>query len=165
MAVLYVLCGVPGSGKSTFARDFKRNGNIVHISRDEIRFSILEDGDSYFAHEDEVTEIFWDTINKNLAAGVSVIADQTSLNFRSRCWLLDHIHVPCTKMAIYMDIPFSVCKERNAQRTGLQRVPDSKLRGMFNAFTLPVIEEGFDYIGRVGQDNILWIEDSKVGDE
>lgn len=161
MAILYVMCGTPGSGKSTFAKSFVRNNNTIHVSRDEIRFSLLEEGDSYFAHEDEVTDIFWHTINKNLAAGVNVIADQTSLNFRSRLYLLDHITVPCTKFAIYMDVPFSVCKQRNAQRKGLTCVPEDKLRGMFHAFTIPRLEEGFDYIGRVGEDNVLIVEEKK----
>ena len=61
MATLYVLCGIPGSGKSHFCKNHK--DDAVHVSRDAIRFALLEDDDDYFAHEDEVYEIFWEKIN------------------------------------------------------------------------------------------------------
>ena len=63
MKVLYLLCGPSGSGKSTFAKleDSKRKlvgENCLIISRDIIRFSLLKDGEDYFAHEKEVFNIF-----------------------------------------------------------------------------------------------------------
>ena len=50
---LYILCGPSGSGKSTWAHNFMieedRNGHDVRIvSRDEIRLSMLKDGDAYY---------------------------------------------------------------------------------------------------------------------
>ena len=55
-----MLCGVPGSGKSTWAREqvVKLDGKGIIISRDVIRFSMLGDNDAYFAHEDEVFDEF-----------------------------------------------------------------------------------------------------------
>ena len=159
MANLYVMCGAPGSGKSTFAKSLAKNRHALHVSRDIIRFSLLKNGESYFSHESEVTDIFWNTINKALAAGQNVIADQTSLNYRSRLYLLDHISVPCKKYAIYMDVPYRVCRERNARRVGITCVPEDKLRGMFNSFTIPSLKEGFDVIASVGEDNKLIIEE------
>lgn len=144
MATLYVVCGIPGSGKSHYCREHKKDG--VHVSRDAIRFALLEDGENYFAHEDEVYEIFWNKINKELAAGRDVYADQTSLSAKPRHWLLSHISVPCFKVAIVMDTPLDVCLERNSKRTGRERVPAATIKNMYNSFTLPTEEEGFDKI-------------------
>ena len=61
MAILYIMCGVPGSGKSTWAREHLTD-NDVYVSRDDIRFSFLKEGDDYFSKEDMV----WDTIVKSI---------------------------------------------------------------------------------------------------
>ena len=63
--ILYISCGVPGSGKSTFLNKTKGEEEVV-ISRDEIRFSLLKEGEAYFAHEEEVFRIFCNTIAENI---------------------------------------------------------------------------------------------------
>ena len=52
MPTLYVMSGMPGSGKTHYCKEHKNDG--IHVSRDAIRFALLEDGDNYFAHENEV---------------------------------------------------------------------------------------------------------------
>lgn len=144
MATLYVMCGIPGSGKSYYCKKHVKDG--VHVSRDTIRFALLENDDNYFAHENEVYEIFWEKINKELAAGHNVYADQTSLTPNSRGWLLAHIKVPCEKVAIVMNVPFETCLERNDAREGREKVPAKSMLGMYDSFSFPTIDEGFDKI-------------------
>ena len=67
MANLYLMCGVPGAGKSTFIKKRTRLDHAVVVSRDAIRFSIVKPDEEYFSHEDEVVKIFWEQINKALA--------------------------------------------------------------------------------------------------
>ena len=50
---LYLMMGVAGSGKSTYAKNILKDGDI-YISRDEIRYSLLTEEDDYFAKENEV---------------------------------------------------------------------------------------------------------------
>ena len=54
---VWILSGVPGSGKTTWVKEqiAKRGG--VHCSRDEVRFAMLKDGEDYFAHENALQEI------------------------------------------------------------------------------------------------------------
>ena len=144
MATLYVMCGVPGSGKTTYCEN--ELSDIIHVSRDDIRFRLLKPGESYFAHEKEVTDCFWSTINEYLNKGCDVIADQTSLTKGARKKLLTHITVPCEKIAVVMMTPLEVCKERNSQRVGARNVPESTLESMWEDFTIPTYEEGFDII-------------------
>ena len=99
MANLYMMMGLPGSGKTTFAHTYFKNQlgpPPVYISRDEIRFGILEKynidtEDEYFAHEVEVYEKFCNQIILYLKKGYDVIADATHLNNASRWKLINRI--------------------------------------------------------------------------
>ena len=51
---VWLLSGIPGSGKTSWAKKRIEEHGGIHCSRDEIRFSVLEDDEDYFAHEDEV---------------------------------------------------------------------------------------------------------------
>ena len=50
MSKLYLMAEAPGSGKTYWATHHLTE-NDKYISRDEIRFSMLEDKDDYFARE------------------------------------------------------------------------------------------------------------------
>lgn len=91
MANLILVGGLPGSGKSTYLSQFKHNMNCRVISRDEIRFSLLQDGEAYFSHEEDVCKIMWTQINESLTANKNTYVDQTSLTPDSRSYLLKHI--------------------------------------------------------------------------
>ena len=150
MSNLYLLCGAPGSGKSTFAKEIFPKYFSDHpykiISRDTIRFSLLKDGEKYFSHENEVYQIFWDSINKALKEGFDVIADQTSLNPNSRAFLLQHIS-ECEKViAIEIKTPLKICLDRNNQRTGLTFVPPNAIKNMYYSYISPTVLEGFSQI-------------------
>ena len=57
MSKLFLMMGAPGSGKSYWAEHHVTSVD-KYISRDEIRFSMLEDGDDYFAKEGKVFDNF-----------------------------------------------------------------------------------------------------------
>ena len=52
MKKVWLMCGIPASGKSTWAREHQEMFGGVIVSRDEIRFSIVKDDEEYFSHED-----------------------------------------------------------------------------------------------------------------
>lgn len=149
MANLYLMCGVPGCGKSTFLKNKVKNNNSVIISRDAIRFSIVKPEEDYFSHEDEVLEIFWNQINEALAANKTVYVDQTSLTPRARIWLLQHITGYEHANLIWIDEDLETCLERNEMRRGTRAyVPRGVIRRMFSQFIEPSLEEGFYRIFR-----------------
>ena len=89
----YIMCGIPGSGKSTFAKKIteiyeKHNISIETVSRDEIRFSLIKPGEDYFSKEKEVFSIYIENLKKSLNNNNITIADATHLNFASRKKLL-----------------------------------------------------------------------------
>ena len=147
MANLYLMCGVPGAGKSTFLKNHIKEENSIIISRDAIRFSIVKPDEDYFSHEDKVLNIFWGQINKALAEGKDTFVDQTSLTPKARKWLLQHVNGYTYANLIWIDESLETCLERNEGRRGTRAyVPRDVIRRMFSQFIEPSLDEGFDYI-------------------
>ena len=149
MADLYLMCGVPGAGKSTFLKNHIKENNTKVISRDKIRFSIVKPNEDYFSHEDEVLELFWKEINEVLSNNKNAFVDQTSLTPRARKWLLQHVEGYTYANIVWIDEDLETCLERNEMRRGTRAyVPESIIRRMYNQFIEPSLDEGFDYIFR-----------------
>lgn len=142
MPKLYILCGIPCSGKSTWAKGCLMDA--IHISRDEIRFSILKEGEEYFSHETEVYKEFIYEIAQTLMHGYDVIADATHINHSSREKLTKAIDKYFTKYQIvYVVFPIAVetAQERNLTRFGIKQVPPVAIQTMFDRFSIPTLEE------------------------
>lgn len=154
MSHLYVLCGAPGSGKSTWAS--KQLGALfdqrktVYVSRDQVRFSLLSDEDDYFAKEKRVFSIFVNNIVTGLIEGKNVIADATHLNRNSRKHLIEAIdrdYIDYDVHFIFFDTCLAVCQARNAARQGRQHVPEEQLERMFQQIEIPSIGEFPNCVG------------------
>ena len=135
--ILYISCGVPGSGKSTFLNKIKGENEII-VSRDEIRFSLLKPGENYFAHEEEVFRLFCNKIADYIKQGKNVYADATHLTIMSRNKLLTSVKRRCAPSKICLllfIIPLKICLERNEYRKGTKAyVPEDKVIQMYSNF-------------------------------
>lgn len=143
---LYVMIGCPGSGKSTYAKKYLINDNTEYISRDEVRFSLLQDGESYFSRENEVyREFIWRIYNALNNQHKDVIADATHLNDKSRAKLFKSLPIDFTKIdviGIYMNTPLKICLEQNEIRKGTKAyVPPAQVRRMFFSIKKPTYDE------------------------
>lgn len=158
MAKLYMMIGIPGSGKSTYAKQIK---NAVHISRDEIRFSIITPEDDYFSKETQVFEEFCKQINTELAFGKNVIADATHLNRSSRNKLLRNIKGYDELVAIVLNTHYTQALEQNENRAGTRSyVPRDVIRRMAMQLTIPdkEIEPKFQHIYIVNNNKIIELD-------
>lgn len=163
MANLILVCGLPGSGKSTYLSKFEHNMNCRVISRDKIRFSLLQEGEAYFSHEEDVCKNLWNQINEGLAADKNVYVDQTSLNPESRSYLLKHITSHYDELIIiWFNISEKTCLERNENRKNTKAyVPRGVIKRMSYQMVSPYLDEGFDKIYMYTENNELILEDSK----
>ena len=153
MSKLFIMMGAPGSGKTTWCNNNVPK-NAVYISRDEIRFNIIKDKDSYFSKEKIVYNIFTNKINKALESGLDVYADQTSLNAGSRKKLINALNKkPDEINVIYIERPLDIILEYNSKRTGRKLVPNSAIIKMYNSISKPTAKEGIDYLYIVDKDN------------
>lgn len=134
---VWILAGVPGSGKTTWVREEISQRGGVHCSRDEIRFSLLKDGEDYFAHEDEVFRIWLEKVSAAILSPdvEDVYIDATHLTEKSRAKVINQLPKGDYKLVmVIFDIPLEVCLERNAKREGRALVPEQTIRNMHASF-------------------------------
>lgn len=147
---LFILCGLPGCGKTSWARNkMKENTSSTdskwaYVSRDEVRFSIIKEEDDYFSKEKQVFYEYVKRIVNSLENNyvLNTIADATHLNEVSRDKLINAIkktrpNLNFDIVMVYFDIPIEVCQFRNEKRTGRARVPESAINRMAATFEFP----------------------------
>ena len=142
MPKLYILCGIPSSGKSTWAKGFLMDA--CYISRDDIRFSMLKTGDDYFSHETEVYKEFIYEISQALTHGYDVIANATHINESSRSKLthaIDKFFTNYQIVYVVFETPLKECQMRNNNRSGFAHVPPVAIQTMYNRFSAPTLDE------------------------
>lgn len=140
MRTLIIPMAPPASGKSTIMKALAESlDNCEYFSRDDIRFSLLKDGEDYFAHEDEVTKLFFEGITHSLYKNEYTIADATHLTPHSRAQLFCNIHCDSTYevIGVWIECPKRVCIDRNKNRDGLAHVPDKVINNFFKVRKYP----------------------------
>lgn len=146
---LYLMCGIPGSGKSTYLKTRFIQPPVV-ISRDEIRFKIVKEDEEYFSHEKEVYNEFINQIQTALKFEAEVFVDATHLNEGSRTKLLRSLGSSLKDVevnVIWIKVPLEVALKQNENRKNTRAyVPTSVIRRMNSQLTPPTKEEGFEHI-------------------
>lgn len=147
---LYLMMGCPGSGKSTYLKNRFSILPTAIVSRDAIRFSLVQENEEYFSKEKEVYTQFINDIKESLKFNKEVFADATHLNETSRAKTLRSLG-ECLKEVevniIWVRVPVEVAIERNENRIGTRAyVPRSVIRRMWSQATMPTKEEGFEHI-------------------
>ena len=139
---VFLMCGIPGSGKSSWVRQRVNTYGGYHISRDEIRFAILnERGGDYFDYENEVIRTFVAKINELLDSDeqcIDIYVDATHLTDNSRNQIMRQLHLEdAYKIAVWMKVPLEICKVRNDMRAGRAKVPHKTIADMYNRARRP----------------------------
>lgn len=152
---LIMMCGPPASGKSTVANQLIElldpSGRVEYISRDIIRFSMLNDGDDYFSKETEVFNKYIKVIKHCLNDCVTkyIIIDATHLNEKARNKVLNKLSLDYRKdiqiITVAMDTSLEECLSRNSKRTGRAQVPNSAIENMYKTYQKPTHNEFYPY--------------------
>ena len=147
MNVLIVLCGLPGSGKSTYAKHITECGAFECVSTDQIRKE-LYGNESIQGNGQKVFETAFKELYVLGICGINAVFDATNITSKSRKQVVkklrDYYDLIICK---YIDTPLDVCLHRNSQRERV--VPKEVILRMYNNFTTPSREEGFDYVETV----------------
>ena len=140
---IHLMCGIPGSGKSTWVAKYLQNDKSICISRDEVRKSFVGEDVSdnkYFSKEDAVFAEFAKQINDAISLGYEhIYIDATHISPASRSKILNQLYVN-ENSALILEVfttPVEECLRRNANRTGFAKVPDSAIEKMARGFSYP----------------------------
>ncbi len=155
MPTCYLMVGVPGSGKSTYIKEVKKeNPNLISVSSDEYLEEIAQkEGKSYSDVHKEHIKSATKWLNNRIASLISnkedFIWDQTNLNPKSR---KDKIQPLLKKgydvCAITFELSAEEVKKRVKERgeaTG-KFIPRSIMESMISNYVRPSYEEGFKSI-------------------
>lgn len=150
MNKLYVLVGVPGSGKSTWVKSQKWADQCVVVSTDEfVEDYAKECGQTYSEVFDEymptAVKLMADKVVRARDAGKDIIWDQTSTSVATRAkkfrMLPDYY-----KIAVVFRKPDDEeLKKRLASRPG-KKIPWSVIEQMHGNWEEPTEDEGFNEI-------------------
>jgi predicted kinase len=78
-----VLIGIPGSGKSTWAKDFvSNNSDWIRVNRDDFRDMLKTSQTCENKIEDMITGLVNDVISSSLSRKLNVIVDNTNLKVK-----------------------------------------------------------------------------------
>ena len=138
---VWLLSGVPGCGKSTWARHQISKKGGFWASRDAVRFSIIKEDEPYFNQEDEVFNTWISQICDALSNPLvkNVYIDATHLNDKSRNKVLNRLPKDNIEeiINVVFNVPIEVCLLRNSQRSGRECVPESVILNMYKSFQMP----------------------------
>lgn len=148
MSILYVMVGLPGSGKSTIAKGMH---GIKIVSSDSIREELYGD-ESIQGDGKVVFSILNKRVLTELEKDNNVVIDATCTRRKDRVALCKRFRgVASSIVAIYVATPLEQCKERNAKRDRV--VPEEVIDRMYEALRdkQPILNEGFDSIITIGR--------------
>lgn len=130
MLELVINRGVPGSGKSTFARAWMNSRpERVMISRDEIRHGLYGTYHGGPINPKIVTAVQDSSIRTALSSGISVIVDDCNID----AWRVNHFasigyEFDAQVIVNLIDVPLNVALKQNSQRDRV--VPENVIRDM-----------------------------------
>lgn len=150
MPTLYMLVGVPASGKSTWAKQNKNANTLIASSDDYIEKQAEKAGTTY----SDVFDTFIKAANNHaieiarraFSDNMDLIWDQTNLTKNGRRQKLKMVPKDYKKVAVFFPTPHEdVLKKRLASRPG-KNIPDYVVSSMKKTIEKPTKEEGFDEV-------------------
>lgn len=152
---LWLLVGIPGSGKSYWVKkEIAKHGGII-VSRDKIRYSLVDAHEFYFSKEKEVFKLYCNQIQSYILdedAPNDIYADATQLTENGRLKVVIGLKGNYSLNAIYFNTPLEVALKRNQGRKGREVVPEDVVKRMYECMSYPGNDQFLTY------DKIITIE-------
>ena len=151
MPTLYFLIGVPGSGKSTWA---KQHPECFVASTDQYIEEVAKQKGTTYSEEfssafEAANSHMYASVKEAIAQGRDIIWDQTSTVKTSRAKKLRLFPKTYHKVAVYFHTPPEIMlRERLDSRPG-KIISDSVVNRMISDLEFPTLDEWFDEIVEV----------------
>ena len=140
MNKLYMMVGLPGSGKSTIAQKL----NCKIFSSDSLRKE-LWGSEGVQGDNSQLFNELHRRIKETLKQGEDCVYDATNINAKNRISFLKSIsRIDCERICIFVATDFNLCLLRNFQRE--RHVPYEVIKRMYLNFDIPQFREGWDDI-------------------
>jgi predicted kinase len=145
--ILIVTVGIPGSGKTSWVKDYieeNKDKNIEVISSDEIRKELLNDIKDQSKNK-EIFDIMKERTKRSLSNGHITIYEATNISSKRRRALLKEMKKYYSKaICLFKYKNLIDCIIDNDTRS--KRVPDEVIERMYKNIEIPHKCEGFDEV-------------------
>ena len=150
---IILVCGLPGSGKSFFARKYFAKSGRKRVSRKEIRHNLYE----MLTFGEKWSEEKFDLVDENLVKhlekkmiehllqiGEQILIDNMSISASSReMYAAIAARNKKTISAIFINTDLATCLKRNRERPPEAVVPESIISNLVATIKYPDRKEGF----------------------
>lgn len=144
MRTAYIMVGVPGAGKTTFAKRYL--SHAVYLGTDNIREE-LYGKELTLRGRKKVRRILYKRMQEVLSAGNDIVIDCTNITHRRRKVLLDKLPSGVQAIAVYLDTPLMVALRNNRRRK--RHVPMIGILTMYQMLSEPSETEGFTEVYKI----------------
>lgn len=137
MARMFLMCGHPGSGKSTYARELVRKNGFRYLSIDDMYATFNGDPTSH-DNKFDVWMTFFRQIHAAEVAGQDIVVDTNAPTRADRYeflnWFSSFEH-----HLIWINAPEWLCLENNKNRSRV--IPEDQMKKLFTLFEVPGPQE------------------------
>lgn len=145
MSTLYILTGLPGSGKSSFCNRYVAGTDgFTVVSTDEIRRRLCGGDATNQDNNGLIFAVARREVHNALTEGRNVVFDATNLSRRDRRnvkkWAPENTKIGM----LFVDTPFEECAKRNSARS--KPVPEKRMTEMAAKLQRPTADE-CDFFG------------------
>lgn len=147
---LYMMCGISGSGKTTFAKKFAEENDLYYICPDDF-YKMLNGDDRIHTNEFEVWMTLFRALHMAEQQGRNTIFDTNNPTHVSRLQILDwfpgfEFHL------IYIYAAPELCLKNNSSRRRV--IPEDEMKRMIRTFEPPSEYEVLKYASVTKLENV-----------
>ena len=137
MPKLYLVCGLSGTGKTTYSQELAKQLNIVRVSPDDI-YAMFNGSDTDRRNKFEVWQTLFLIINTALKNNRDIIVDTNAVTKQQRAEIVGWFP-EFEKHLILIEAPEELRRKNNKQRSRV--IPENNMDRMLAKYEKPTAEE------------------------
>lgn len=139
---IYIMSGMSGSGKTTFAKKFAEEHGLLYLNPD-VFYAAFNGSETVHEHEFEVWIALFQAIHAAEVSGKDVIVDTNAPTYVDRVQFINWF--PSFEHHIISIIaPYELCYKNNANRA--RRIPEHEMMHMWHRLTLSTPGEEPEFV-------------------
>lgn len=134
---IYIMCGISGAGKTTFAKKFAEENKLLYLNPDAF-YAAFNGDECIHENKEEVWECLYKAIRTAGKNCKNTLLDTNCLTIEDRKQLLDWTP-EFNHYLIFVEAPFSLCLSNNASRRRV--IPEAEMYKFKDKLQKPSVNE------------------------